>query len=235
MTSPEQNEGQKDVLHSVDTLRCTVSTLHALPQEGVRQTGSASQRGSGGRPSDPHKITNRLMQNATETAELEQGAVLGCEAAPGLHTPSNRFCHGSCSLNQQQVSSSPMTNADASNPLVPFSGGSLCHTCSYVCTHQHAPPPPPPPRQMHNRTRSLIAVLHSSNRPANLIQGMPVCDCEPLQMGMCACSRARANSSGNVTLREKLEHGGRKGLTDQDRGMTRGKKRKCGKTKGMKI
>lgn len=32
------------------------------------------------------------------------------------------------------------------------------------------------------------------------------------------------NSSGNVTEREKLERTGRKGLTDQDRGMTREKK-----------
>lgn len=59
-------------------------------------------------------------------------------------------------------------------------------------------------------------------------------------MTLCVCAcvrvRARVNSSGNVTEREKLEHRGRKGLTDQDRGMTReGKKGKRRKTKGMKI
>lgn len=57
-----------------------------------------------------------------------------------------------------------------------------------------------------------------------------MCDWE----NVCACVCARANLAMSQREGGKLEHRGRKGLTDQDRGMTK-EKWKCRKTKGMKI
>lgn len=58
---------------------------------------------------------------------------------------------------------------------------------------------------MHNCTQSLRAMPHSSNRPANLSQGVSVCDSDCVCLCACACVctcvRVCVSSSGNVTER----------------------------------
>lgn len=132
-----------------------------------------------------------------------------------------------------------MTNTAASNPLFHTSSGALCHTCRHahipmsICAHTNIHHT----CRMHNRTQSLRAMLHSSNRPANLSQGVSACNCVRVWMWMCV-------RSGNVTERRgaswreqkseqrEREEGGR--LTDQERGMERGKTREVEREHGWK-
>lgn len=123
-----------------------------------------------------------------------------------------------------------MTNAAASNPLFHTSGGTLCHTCrhahtpmsmcTYLNTHHTC--------HMHNHTQSLRAMPHSSNRPANLSQGAPVCDsvtvcmreCECVRACMCALAMSQSGEEqvGEREIRtEREERADRPGRRDEER------------------
>lgn len=99
------------------------------------------------------------------------------------------------------------------------------HIPMSMCTHintQHT-------CHMHNHTQSLRAMLHSSNRPVNLSQGVPVCDSVTVSVSVSvhACvwaALAMSPSEGGSRLEtEESEQRERKGLTDQDRGIKREK------------
>lgn len=133
-----------------------------------------------------------------------------------------------------------MTNTAASNPLFHTSSGALCHTCRHahipmsMCAHTNIHHT----CRMHNRTQSLRAMLHSSNRPANLSQGVSACNCVRVWMWMCV-------RSGNVTERrgaswreqkseqrerERRGEADRPGERDGERKNQRGRKRTWMKT-----